>query len=315
MVMVAHFGPLQNKNLFVGEQGVTIFFVLSGYLITTNFMREREASGKIDLRRFYIRRFFRLTPSAWTLLATMALFQVASPKELLSCVLLVRNFFESAHAPTTQHFWSLAIEEQFYLVWPWFLLLLSKRQARNLAVIAAAGFALYRFLHPAGAVLHFPFTQFHADALLVGCAFALTPKIPKLSAFAFWVACIAIAFSVHIFPLIVPLGESVLIGWIIHTTALGGIPVAQRILNWKGATQLGAMSYSLYVWQEPFTGFPHSTVLGMIGTLAGLAAVVCLSFYGIERPCIRFGKRLISRRQAVEFTPTQAAVSIEGTVL
>ncbi|HEU5457571.1 MAG TPA: acyltransferase, partial [Terracidiphilus sp.] len=251
MVLVAHFGP-GTRAFDIGKQGVGIFFVLSGYLITTNLLRERSKSGAINLKNFYLRRFFRLMPVAWTLLAITLIFGATDGREIASCVFFYRNFLIHPRTLVTSHFWSLSIEEQFYLAWPC-VLVLAPRRARLFAILAASALAVYRFSLPLSFLnAHFGWTQFHADALLIGCAFALTPKIPRMPAVVFWISAIVVAVCTHFFPSFPPFGESVLIGWMIQTTARGAIPAVQKALNWRPVAQIGVMSYSLYVWQTPF---------------------------------------------------------------
>jgi peptidoglycan/LPS O-acetylase OafA/YrhL len=289
MVLVAHFGPMGARNFDIGKQGVGIFFVLSGYLITKNLLWEQEEAGRIHLRDFYIRRFFRLMPVAWTMLAFVSAFGVTDFREVASCVLFGRNFLAHPRTLVTSHFWSLSIEEQFYLVWPGMLLVLGPRRARVAAAVGAFGFALWRFLTPVSYISaqRDCWTQFHADALLVGCFFALT-TIPKMARWLFWPSLVALAVCVHAFPLIPPFAESILIGWLIHTTAQGGY----ALLDWKPLAQVGVMSYSIYVWQTPFTGVAHGTTLSLVETLAGLIAWSSISFYCIERPGRRLGLRV-----------------------
>lgn len=290
MVLAFHFGPFN-----IGKQGVGIFFVLSGYLITGNLLREQEQSGRIDLRSFYLRRFFRLMPCAWALLAVAALLGLADGPDLASCVFFYRNYLVHPHKFTTNPFWSLSIEEQFYLVWPATLLLLGRTRARTVAIVAASGFALWRFLTPHSFLEEYwRWTQFHADALLLGCFFALTP-IPKLPRWGFWSLVGVLIACIYAFPLIPPFGESIVIAWLIHTTAQGGIPAAQSVLNFKPLAQIGVLSYSIYIWNFPFYGIPHSTPLGLLLALGCVGLMAVVSFYCIETPARRFGARLLSR--------------------
>ena len=295
MVIFGHFAPRDNQNYVIGLQGVGIFFVLSGYLITTNVVREQERTGSVDLRGFYVRRFFRLMPCAWAMLSIMLLMRIVDFRELASCVFFYRNFLTHPRTGITSHFWSLSIEEQFYLAWPWALTLLPKWRARWVSIALACAFAMFRFftlesIFPANGL----WTPFWADALLVGCFFALTPKIPKLPPWAFAVTAIAVSACVHFFDGIPPFSEYILIGWMIHTTALGGIPAAQRILNWNLIARVGVMSYALYVWQTPFSGAPHSTPMSMALTLFSLMLVTVGTFYLIETPSRRLGVRIAS---------------------
>lgn len=190
MVLLSHTGIALRGVLTIphaesiGQHGVAIFFVLSGYLITSRLMQEEEAFGSVSLGSFYIRRFFRLMPCAWTfMLFAFVLTLGAHPrpftgKDVVASLCFFRNYVETNGAhPITGHFWSLSIEEQFYLVWPSVLIFCGTRWARWAAVAGAAGVALYR-LHAWTFLAHQPLqatfgTQYRADALLTGCAGAL----------------------------------------------------------------------------------------------------------------------------------------------
>ena len=297
MVLVAHYGPLHKRAFDIGRHGVGIFFVLSGYLITTILLRERERAGCIDLKSFYIRRFFRLMPCAWTLLFALFLFRAIDVRELASCVFFYRNFLTHTTNLITAHFWSLSVEEQFYLTWPWLLVVLTTKRARNAAVAIACVLALYRFIFPPF-MPEDPRTWFRADGLLIGCAFALTPRLPKMHPALFWCSAVVVGACAHLFIDGPPFADSILIGWMIHTTAQGGIPLAQKILNWKPMAKVGAMSYSLYVWQTSLSGIPHKTFFGMVATLVILAAFTLLSHTYIENPAKMLGTKLLARHYA-----------------
>jgi peptidoglycan/LPS O-acetylase OafA/YrhL len=293
MVLIAHFGPLGSRNFDIGQQGVAFFFILSGYLITSNLLREKEA-GSVDLQAFYVRRFFRLMPVAWTMLLVVSIFGVTTPGEVASCVFFYRNFLAHPKTLVTSHFWSLSIEEQFYLAWPWALGWMTRSRARSLAIGAAAVLIACRIITPESFILsHCGWTQFHAETLLIGCVFALTPRIPKMPVGLLLASIPLVGMCVHLYPHIPPVGESVLVGWMIHTTAQG-----KTLLDWKPLRQIGIMSYSIYIWQTPLTGFPHSTPLRMLETMTGLAALTALSFYFIEKPGRRFGARVLGSPSA-----------------
>ena len=143
-VMLDHaqpFGPrfvqhhLQNN----GAEGVWLFFAISGLLICSRMIAEESTYGRVSLRNFYIRRAFRILPAALLYLLVIALLGSLNvlPFDLpswLGAVFFYRNYwhyFFGANAGSwfTGHFWSLSVEEQFYLLWPAALLLLGKRKA------------------------------------------------------------------------------------------------------------------------------------------------------------------------------------------
>ncbi|MBV8949387.1 MAG: acyltransferase, partial [Actinobacteria bacterium] len=194
-----------------GDHGVDVFFVLSGFLITTLLLNEHRLSGHISLSRFYVRRVLRLYPVVLLLLAVGAFVIIVDPSfptaphwsGLAATSFYYANWFHGVNpvamgflAPT----WSLAIEEQFYLVWPPIVLLLIARSRgrSGLAFLAGAGAvaaALYRLAiwepalgRPARGIAGVPLAnlRFHAfndwyfnsfsraDTILVGCVLALT---------------------------------------------------------------------------------------------------------------------------------------------
>src|SRR5690606_14913209 len=105
-----------------GSYGVTIFFVLSGYLITRLLAAERDATGRVDYRRFFVRRARRLLPALLIVSATWALIS-GSWRDTLPALLYVSNYSTLSGGEWTplHHTWSLAVEEHFYLIWPFLI--------------------------------------------------------------------------------------------------------------------------------------------------------------------------------------------------
>jgi peptidoglycan/LPS O-acetylase OafA/YrhL len=312
LVLIDHlnlFSAKQSHSLYaLGQHGVLIFFVLSGYLITSTLAQEREQSGQIDLKAFYLRRFFRLMPAAWTYLFVAYFLLHSMPgMEALSALLFWRNYEMSASGLGT-HFWSLSIEEQYYLVWPAAFLLLDSRRARLLAMVAACAVAAWRSMH-----LHqlasLPFvyslqTQYRADSLLVGCAAALAPRRWLIKAFDHrWMlaaSLIGIVACIAFFHLYGPIGESMLIAFAIWSTSNypDRFPILSRVLESRALVQIGVMSYSLYLWQQlAFSMLPNASALVNLVKVLLLALFASISFYAIERPAIRFGRSLLRIRQ------------------
>ncbi len=158
MVLIAHYqeGDLHHcilgqRWLNLGQHGVSIFFVLSGYLITSNLL----TSDKIRLPQFYARRFFRLMPAAWTYLMFLLLLTAFTRMQTIGgdiwgCLLFFRNYLgETTSNTCTLHFWSLSLEEQFYLLWPPLLVLIGRRNALAAAVGGGDGGSQITALHGA----------------------------------------------------------------------------------------------------------------------------------------------------------------------
>jgi peptidoglycan/LPS O-acetylase OafA/YrhL len=331
MVVVYHAlwesAPGAISEVKLGFLGVDVFFALSGFLICTRLLQERREQGRVSLGGFYVRRAFRILPPAFLYLAAVALLGLlgwvaVTGSELAACVLFCRNYFPrgtTGQGWYTVHYWSLSVEEHFYLLFPALLVFL-RRDLRRLRW-AVAGLALavglLRFLGPhilawSGGRLPegtFYMTRTHVrlDALFWGCfaallvethrgllAWLLSPTLSLLllaaSVASFWIRGPE-QVGVWVRALILPW---MLVGTILHPHAVLG-----RLLEWAPLRWVGRISYSLYLWQQLFcVGEAHwrSPVLGPLQQwpwcLTGLLACAAGSYYLVERPLIRLGHRL-----------------------
>jgi peptidoglycan/LPS O-acetylase OafA/YrhL len=136
-------------------------------------------------------------------------------------------------------------------------------------------------------------TQYRADSLFVGCALALV--LPELERYLrAWMALPLLAGVLACMPIYVdpvPLHESIAIALLLAVTSQCPSRFT-ALLDWKPLAFLGAISYSVYVWQEPFTLLPHPSLLVVSGLLALLAAFAAGSYYLLEKPARAFGRRL-----------------------
>jgi peptidoglycan/LPS O-acetylase OafA/YrhL len=297
-------GPLHGAYFMpwtqTGRHGVTIFFVLSGFLITTGLIAE-----PISLKRFYVRRFFRLMPSAWIYLAAVALLNSLSKTpltswiEIKSCVLFYRNYYPDGGLGW--HFWSLSIEEQFYLCWPLLLLLAGRSRLRWITAIGAASIAAFRILNwrTYQGVSFWDRTEVRADALLIGCLLALLlseertrDRVVRWSRLAAAPAAIGFFVDFSIFPSLQPLSESVCIAILLTVTMFNPDARLSRLLSWKPLAQLGLISYSLYVWQELFMWFHQMPQIFAVSVGILLPLFAITSYYLLERPLTNLGRRL-----------------------
>ena len=153
-VIFAHLSGTQFFPSFVvarrsfGNYGVRIFFVISGFLITTLLLQELASSGRISLKRFYLRRVFRILPAKYfyilaTLIATLIGWIHVSGNDFMHALTYTANYdFDRSWYVT--HLWSLAVEEQFYLIWPAVLALAGSRKGMLVAASMIAVSPLLR---------------------------------------------------------------------------------------------------------------------------------------------------------------------------
>jgi peptidoglycan/LPS O-acetylase OafA/YrhL len=272
-----------------GFLGVEVFFVLSGFLITSLLRNEFAATARIDLLEFWKRRARRLLPALWALLGAVSLYAVcALPSEIwrlryevLAGFAYVSNwyfsfahysYFETAGRPSLLgHLWSLAIEEQFYLLWPVMFYLASKRlsvKKLGLAslVLAAASSAWMaaRFLPGVDPSALYYDSAARAAAILLGAALAFLgsahmPRMPAIWADVLgWcgllglvAACVfyseADAFVFRGGLIVVDLCALAVIVASVHPQAR----TLQRLLSFEPLRLIGTRSYGLYLWHWP----------------------------------------------------------------
>lgn len=346
-VVAYHFGL---SALPGGFAGADIFFVISGWLITTHLMQEIGDTGRLDLVRFYARRARRLLPAAlFVILATLAAgYFILAPQEqalysrgamfasayTINLWLLRWSFDYFATDATSNpfiHFWSLSVEEQFYLAWPALLLLgawLRPGRRTAVAVIGAAGlasFAACAWLTRAAPAWAFYFSPLRAWEFAAGGLATLVPMTfllhrPWLRAALGWIglALIAAAYlwlSEDLpFPgyyALLPLAGTVLV-------LLSGVGAEQTGKRANGRTNrltlgptaalslrplqwIGALSYSLYLWHWPVIVYaqmlvPDLSALQRLGCGALALALSVFTYRLVENPGRRAGWLTVGAR-------------------
>jgi peptidoglycan/LPS O-acetylase OafA/YrhL len=315
--------PLLMRLFTHGDTGVDIFFAISGFLICGLLLNEYERDGGISLRRFYIRRSFRILPAYYAAIAgitALALFGVIRIKytDLPSCVFFYRNYRllgpDQAGGFFTAHFWSLAIEEHFYLIWPALLIAVKPKRAGKVALLLAIAVAAWRsceahfqwfstILIPSNLLAR---TDAKADALLWGCLAAI--YFPTIKRYAegvrfnqLWLPILMMLLAVQKFhaPGEMVL-ESILIPALVLSTIIQPGSLLGRFLAWRPMCWVGTVSYSIYLWQEIFLPqFADQRAAGVFQhlqkapyNLIAILACACLSRYLIELPMVRLGHRL-----------------------
>ena len=327
MVFVSHAGL---KNLVPGGLGVTIFFVLSGFLITTLLRLEFEKNGDVDLRAFYLRRTFRILPLLYLTLTVAILLGLAgqlggriTPAGVISQVLHWSNYYLIAHGPNsvvagTIVLWSLAVEEHFYLLFPPLFRLMSKRFSISaqgwLLAAACAACLVWRLVLIL--VLHRPEvrtelgTDTRFDSLLLGCLMAIVANPARNNCVWLtlkrirWAA--AVAIPVILFTLSYR-NEVFRYTWRFTLQSVALLPlfayvirdrgsVAFRVFNLQWMTQLGVLSYGLYLVHAVILEWylrhlrASNLVIGL-ATLATAILVAKLLQLAVERPFLRLRKR------------------------
>ncbi len=299
---LAHFGNL----------GVKVFFVISGFLITTLLMNEQSARGRISLTKFYARRAIRIFPAFYTYIAAMLLaekahFIVLPHGDVLHAVTYTMNFHHE-RGWYLNHLWSLSVEEQFYLLWPATLALVSRRRALQLAGATLVVAPMIRLVMWLGGAPISAFTrefQAVADVLATGCVLAgahhwLGRQKSYMALLAsplfFFVpgALLGVAFASYlVWPMLFyVVGQSVsnvaIAIAVDRGVRMGSSGAVGWFLNWRPVVFVGVLSYSLYLWQEPFLNpmtdawvatFPQNILFVVVGTLA--------SYYLIETQALR----------------------------
>lgn len=275
LVLLLHWWPSAFPG---GDTGVDLFFVLSGFLITRLLIEERERTGRTNLGRFYTRRARRLFPALAVLVAVCAW----SPGVLwvVAYMANVGRIGGALVGGPLEHTWSLAIEEQFYAVFPLVFVGLSRlRRPAVFVGLAIVAVVLHRVaLEGDGWLRSTAGTDTRADALLIGCLAAMTIGHLARVRWAAPAAVVAVGLVVHVFTAddLTSLGFTVVAaGWLVvllwAVDARGWITAAP--LRW-----LGRMSYSLYLWHYPVTwalrggdmtaGSPVVTLVAIAGSVA-----------------------------------------------
>jgi len=288
----------------LGPSGVRVFFVLSGFLITSILLAELRKTNAISLRRFYLRRALRIAPAYLAFLICLAVLcahdylviEKPSPRDFVRCLFYVSNYLPVVWP--LSHTWSLSVEEQFYILWPAALAFLKPRKLILVSVICIS--PLFRYAALFGATI-FSDVQFEsvADALAVGCLFAVYRE-PITCSLLRWIpaAChrwvlptagliiVLIDATANHPRILAPLGLS-LMNLVIGCAILFAIECPPGWLNIPVLAGLGRISYSLYLWQQPL----YEDVRLRYSWL--IIALVCafLSYKLIEQPILSWRDR------------------------
>ncbi|HLS63105.1 MAG TPA: acyltransferase family protein, partial [Ruania sp.] len=345
-VLVFHLRPL---SLPGGYLGVDVFFVISGFLITTLLVRELRKNHKIDLRGFWTRRARRLLPALGTVVLVSVVLALLAGNDLLvhierqvvGALTFSNNWLEihagSSYFNTTSpqlfvNFWSLAVEEQFYLVWPlaFVLIMATTRTGRQrvglLLALAAASAVLMAVLYTPGqdATRVYYGTDTHAFGLMIGAAMAVSAASQSWNLFQVrWYArarvLLGIAGVAGLVMLMFWLEPSssfayrggILLASLCTALVIGAFPgqrnLVQAFFDLPPLVWIGQRSYGIYMWHWPvillMAAFTPAVAPDSLGSwiqrgaaLVLSIALAAVSFRWIENPVRRHGFKECFRR-------------------
>ena len=307
-----------------GERGVGLFFALSGLLICNRLLLEEQRRGRISIGDFYLRRVFRIQPAALTYLAVLAILMICGVLPhafdgVVGAALMVRNYWPRSHDAAqwfSGHFWSLAVEEHFYLLLPSFLFFVRRRRITVLACVIVI-VEIWRFfvyshtsLQNIG-VYTSQRTDIDIGEILLGCIFALALERQQVLAWArallkpwaaLMYAAVILLLLAHITTRLYHPPLITIYPVLIASTMLHPRSVTTRLLELPPVRFLGRISFSLYLWQQLFFNPESPAALHTLRSytaLAWMAAIACsiASYYIVERPIIRYGHRRLHRPQ------------------
>jgi len=295
-----------------GQMGVNVFFVISGFLITYLLINEELNTKKVSLKNFYIRRTFRIFPAYYFMLLVYLLLQLFGYIQISNMSWLTSvtytKYFNVKLDWITGHAWSLSIEEQFYLFWP-FVFILGNKFRKSVAfflVIIVPLFRLYFHYFPVYWINELTIFM-RIDSIAVGCLFALykdeiIKKIQKKWNLIFVLSIVLLFFLRYFNKIMDKLNMSnigvffggthgtlanFLIALIMMYSIFGTKGFWHKLMNSSALNYIGMISYSLYLWQQFFINntsnwynvFPLNLVLIFI--------VANISYYFVEKPFLK----------------------------
>ncbi len=319
LVMMSH----SNFRLFGnGGIGVTLFFALSGFLITTLLLEEFEKNKNISFKAFYIRRTFRLFPALYVLLLVITLYSfVFNPikfpeilPEIIASSLYVYNFawVWNIKPVILYHTWSLGVEEQFYLLWPLLLYFFIKNKALKLATYFLIIIILFLWVINIFNLLNIQFfkilSSIFDESIFLGCLLAILRWRGKLNCVIhrFWLFFCVISivligavsnemlgnFNPTLHKLVGVFACVIILHLINSSNGIDYTIFSNRIMVY-----LGKISYSLYLWHLPvFRIFAlHSTLIPRVSFVSKIFVsffFALLSWYLVEKISTNYGRSL-----------------------
>jgi peptidoglycan/LPS O-acetylase OafA/YrhL len=338
LVLIAHAAATNGVPKFfdqpiftsLGNIGVRIFFIISGFLITTLLLRELEKTNSISIRNFYVRRSIRILPAFLVYVFVMWVLHQINVVDL-SFQMVTREVGESANWHTLRaltftynyvldytwsfdHIWSLSVEEQFYLLWPLTIAFVGVRRAPYFLTGVVIAAPIIRFV----SLYFFEYKHIELsrefqcvmDGLAMGCLSSLMfNRLSNNKMLEGWIKDHGIwsgALLISVSYLVAFKSKDV--AYILGPTfANFGIALAIQscvrfpdqgmasILKLKPLLWLGLLSYSLYLWQQPFLYFLSTHPINSFPlNILGSFSIALLSYFLIEKPALRLRSRFSS---------------------
>jgi peptidoglycan/LPS O-acetylase OafA/YrhL len=353
MQRMPHHPSLIWYALFNGDAGVYIFFVISGYLITSLLLHEQQKNASINMRSFYFRRAMRILPPIYLYVGVLVVLglagrMVVTKLGVFSALFFFRNYAVGPAMWQLEHFWTLSVEEQFYLIWPFVLYLCLRHRSGLLGRMTAAKVAfvvilvspvirVVCYLVPVPYLHHGGMFHMRADALMFGCVVALlqgTPAFERVYSFAtkIWWAppavlflsqCLAVRFQNY---WNLPVGFTVTgiaIAFFLLWCVRNPSSVVGRVLNARAVVHIGVLSYSIYIWQTLFLHHSNEAIFGpslkFIYTFPGnwlaILLVAEISYYAVEQPSLRLRNRLMHHFSVLSLSSKRAGADMNPKAL
>lgn len=312
----------------IGLLGVQIFFGLSGLLITTKLLQEENRNGSVSLKGFYWRRAFRILPASLFfltiagLLAWIGVLNI-SWERWLSTLTFAANYSNAEHNWYLGHFWSLAVEEHFYFIWPIIFILLKFTEKRIVFVlISIILLAIWRALDFRYQIIgddsakFWGRTDIAVDGILWGVLLALMLSHLRFYTILTSLLKHSLAWPILLFTLVVlqslsDIHWTLTLGLISIKALVIPLLIATTILQfntWKGIIlefsllrYIGRLSYSLYLWQQLFLVWNNERIstMDLVQTfpvnLFSLFLCANFSLFFIEKPLINWSRNYRKR--------------------
>jgi peptidoglycan/LPS O-acetylase OafA/YrhL len=330
LVLVSHFLPLAGyENAWnLGILGVKFFFVISGFLITGLLLKEIDKTSTVNLSKFYFRRTLRIFPPYYFYLFVLYValrFDVVSFTESFTSSLTYTSNYFVPDTWNLLHTWSLSVEEQFYLVFPFVLIFLGHRKIGWLLaalIVVCPLLRIYDYQISGGGARMWIYYGFHAnaDGLATGCLLAVfyerlhrsAAYLKALGSRLFFLVPVALVlvnsytepreFYLGVTFTVSNLLIALSIDWAI-TNYRGN--VVGRLLNTAPVERVGAMSYSIYLWQQPFLNHDAVRWFNLFPyNLVGIVLLSSISYFLVEKYSLKWRgwleERLFDRKKREE---------------